>query len=214
MDEAAGGHREHPLRHLLPQEVVGGHLDQGPALDETGQAVEHVDGEVALGVGDQRPVALRRQAPRPAARGCRRAARERARAAPSAPPPSVTRASSSSSSPSTAVSATSPPWRTTIATPSSTRRRLTTPPAPPAPRSGRRGHGGYAASRRSPRSRRRRPGGPCRCCRPGPTPRRRSREDVAVEVDHCANPRSGVVWQRRGDTMTGMIHHLPPLGLR
>ena len=39
-------------------------------------------------------------------------------------------------------------------------------------------------------------------------------KDVAMEVDHSANPRSGVVWRRRVDTMTGMIHHLAPLGLR
>ncbi len=57
VDEAGLGQRQHPRRQLLAQEEVGGRLDQGAEPDQPPDPLVHVLGEVALGVGDQRPVA-------------------------------------------------------------------------------------------------------------------------------------------------------------
>ena len=55
--QAGCGKRLHSGGHLLTQEEVRRRLDQRAGFDQLRDAIEHVGGEVALGVGDQRPVA-------------------------------------------------------------------------------------------------------------------------------------------------------------
>ncbi len=209
VDEARLGQRAHARRGPLAQEEVGRRLDQGTVADQTGDPVEHVSGEVALGMGDQSAVTALGELPDAANQAVAERAGRRLQQDPVA-------AAERDLGQLLLAQALDRGRRDLAAAQHGERDALLAQPS--VDRRDAIGHlvdadvvivadVGRGADRLDPVDRRlpRHPGAVADVERPVVD----AGQDVAVKVDQRATPLSAVVARRHRATMTGMIQHLP-----